>query len=360
MSKSMMALIGDKVSDRELVGRYLAAFTYYRKRLIAACTLGMLITFYFVGKRYGWSNELLFWLWGCLSLSMVFNAHVTQLSPLILLKRDLHTNYSISASTGGFRLALLIIAYLCGIFVLPLIILTGTLHMWANRWLLVRATNEMITPPRVGTSIEKEKKALKKLTLPHVPGHSFSAFEGQISVFLLGILGTQSGIAELGAISRIGMLFIIFGEFGRTVIGPYFAQISKQVVLTRAALVMLGGFAFFSVISGIAWLFPTLFLWILGDGYQHLHFEIFLLVLTCSIRSMNVFAYSICVSRKYIYSWYPTVDVLPVILTMIGCYMWMDLGQLINVLWLGFYVVTARLISKVFVLAIGQIKGPAV
>jgi len=55
--------------------------------------------------------------------------------------------------------------------------------------------------------------------------------------------------------------------------------------------------------SALAFLFPRMFLWILGPHYRDLRFEVGLIILASSIRYVSGFMWVIHSARRFVYWW---------------------------------------------------------
>ncbi len=112
----------------------------------------------------------------------------------------------------------------------------------------------------------------------------FFSFQGQISIFLLGLLGTTSNLAEIGALSRFSVLYTVLLALVSNIIGPGFGRCQEKASMVSIyALVLMSISAFTGLTLLLAHLFPFAFLWVLGEQYQHLSHELFLVLVGCSI-----------------------------------------------------------------------------
>jgi O-antigen/teichoic acid export membrane protein len=353
ISQSLTGLIGRKIYDFKAVGRYIAACRYYRDRLLLiGCTL-LFGFFILIAPRYGWTEGLWIWLWLSVVLALVFQAWAAIYSPVFLLHQDLKTIYTIGVGSGAMRLAFIAGAHVFGILTAPLALMFGALQSCVGGWSARVMARSRIEEPDKMEDLTPEKKAILSQALPRVPSNIFYAFEGQITIFLIGIFGTTAGIAEIGALSRLAMLFLIFKKAGNILISPYFAKVDSQHVLPRTIFLIIGTFAFFVAVSGFTYAFPQPFLFILGDGYQHLGYEVFLIISVSALRLVNMVVFSVCVARKYIFSWFAVVDVVPLLIVMVVGFTLIDLSSLTSVLYLSFAMALTKLMSKFFILAVG-------
>lgn len=353
ISQSLTALIGRKIHDFKAVGRYIAACRYYRDRLLLIGGVLLFGVFILIAPKYGWTEGLWVWLWLSVVLALVFQAWASVYTPIFLLNQDLKTIYTIGVGSGAMRLAFIVGAHVLGILTAPLALMLGALQSCVGGWSTRKLTRARIKEPGKMEDLASEKKEILSQALPRVPSNIFYAFEGQITIFLIGIFGTTAGIAEIGALSRLAMLFLIFKKAGNILIGPYFAKVDNQHVLPRTVFFIIGTFAFFVAVSGFTYLFPQPFLLILGDGYQHLGYEVFLIISVSALRLVNMVVFSVCIARKYIFPWFAIVDVVPLLIVMVIGFTLIDLSSLTGVLYLSFAMALTKLMSKFFILSVG-------
>ncbi|MGZ0707203.1 hypothetical protein ACWPKO_02565 [Coraliomargarita sp. W4R53] len=353
ISSSLTALIGRRFGDFDLVGRYLSACRYYRDRLLVLGGVVLLVLFYLISPRYEWGYGLWLVLWLSVILALVFQAWGAIYGPIFMLHDRLREMYVISVSASAWRLIMIVGIYLAGWLSTPTVLIFGALQMCIMGWGAREFAKPLMVEPPAGADLSVEKKDILSQALPRAPSNVFYAFEGQITIFIMGILGATSSVAELGAISRLGMLFILFRRAGGIVIGPYFSKLDTKYVGPRALFCIAASIVLCVSTSGFTYFFPQVPLLLLGDGYQHLELEVFLLIFSSSLSIVTVTVFSICVARKYIFPWFSIVDLGPTCVVMIaGFFIW-DLSQLTHVLYYSIAMASAKLVSMVFILLVG-------
>ncbi len=352
-SSSLTALIGKRYSNHEAVGRYIAACRLYRDRLLILGGVVLLAVFYTAAPRYGWGDGLWFVLWLSVIGALTFQLWSAVHGPVFVLNDRLRTMYTIGVSASVWRLIMIVVVYLAGWLTATTALIFGALQACINGWGAREFAKDYTKPPPAGADLSVEKKEILGQALPRAPSNIFYAFEGQITVFVIGLLGVTNSVAELGAISRLGMFFILFRRAGGIVVSPYFAKLDARFVRSRALLVIAGCFVFCLLVSGFSYYFPQVPLFLLGQGYQHLEFEVFLMLTTSALSVVTLTVFSICVARKYIYPWFALVDLGPVALVMIGGFFVWDLGELVNALYYAMAMAVAKLFSVFFILLVG-------
>jgi len=112
------------------------------------------------------------------------------------------------------------------------------------------------------------------------PNAVFYCFQGQITVFLISIFAKSvSSVAEVGALGRLAMIFAVLSNLLTNVFIPAFARCHQPGKLRLIYAGVIGGVtAFGAGVICLAVLFPTQFLFILGNSYTHLQGELLLMV----------------------------------------------------------------------------------
>jgi hypothetical protein len=120
------------------------------------------------------------------------------------------------------------------------------------------------------------RREVLKITKRVLPSSIYICISSQLMIWLISILGTTTGLAEVGALGRLGQVFTVFSGTAAAAIVPRFArlQAERRVVVRRYLQVM----ALFAAISAgiviFVALFPREVLWILGPKYTGLTYEV--------------------------------------------------------------------------------------
>jgi hypothetical protein len=130
----------------------------------------------------------------------------------------------------------------------------------------------------------------------------FFCLQGQITVFLISIFGHNvSSIAEVGALSRLAMIFAVLSNLLANVFAPAFARCQDRARLRWQYALIVGAVAGFSLaIMGAALFFPRQFLFVLGNKYAHLDRELLLMVGAAVITAMASTLWSLNAAKAWI------------------------------------------------------------
>lgn len=141
-------------------------------------------------------------------------------------------------------------------------------------WLLRAQTRDYTVPLPSPTGHQTEINGFVRALYGN---HIFFCVQGQIATWLIGWLAGVEQVADLGALSRLAVLFAAFGAPFTHLVAPSMARIQDTRILRRRfALAMAAVFGCtILVLAAAAWQ-PTCFLWLLGEKYAHLKAELIL------------------------------------------------------------------------------------
>ncbi len=117
----------------------------------------------------------------------------------------------------------------------------------------------------------------------------FFCIQGQITIFLISFFASQAtSIAEIGALGRLAMIFAILGQLLMNIFVPAFARCQSLSRMRWLYAGIVGGVAAFSgAVVLVAAVFPTQFLFVLGNNYSHLHRELLLMVAGTVVNTLT-------------------------------------------------------------------------
>ena len=109
----------------------------------------------------------------------------------------------------------------------------------------------------------------------------FFCLQGQITIFLISFFGSRAtSVAEIGALGRLAMIFAVLGQLLTNVFVPAFARCQSLGPECGGSMPASSAESRRSAAlsSSRRPLFPTQFLFVLGNNYSHLHRELLLMV----------------------------------------------------------------------------------
>ena len=161
--------------------------------------------------------------------------------------------------------------------------------------------------------------------------HLFFCLQGQITTWIIGLLAGVQQLADLGALSRLAVLFAAMGAPFAHLVTPALARIQDKTVLRRRFMLTLGVAA--SLVAAVllvaVWL-PTPFLWLIGEKYAHLGRELPLALASQGLALFSGICWGLIIVRGWVrHAW------VTIVTTMIGMILGAclaDLGSVSGVL----------------------------
>ncbi|MDT0688837.1 hypothetical protein RM549_03525 [Salegentibacter sp. F188] len=227
-----------------------------------------------------------------------------------------------------------LLLFLKSSFIIGAIFLITSLSAWIS-YIYVKKKGEITG---ISESVDVDK-GYQKILLKYIKinwhNSAFFAFKGQISIFLIGIFGTTSSLADIGALSRFALVFTIITALFGNIYSPAFGRcqnlrkLNKMYVVTMVSTVLLC----FLVLL-VVFLIPEPFLWILGENYEHLEHELFLIFLSGSVGLLLSINYAINLSKGWI-KYTPMLEIPTDIAGIVLGVLLFDVTTLTGVLYLG-------------------------
>lgn len=162
----------------------------------------------------------------------------------------------------------------------------------------------------------------------------FFVLQGQITIFIISFFGRTESISDVGALSRLTLVFNVFLAAVVNFVSPRFSKDEPISKLRRLYLIVVITFLLFSsIVLLFTTTFSEYFLWLLGSKYDHLSNELLFMVFLTLITSFNGVIYSLNYSRGWInHNWIiiPTTITIQILLAS-----FMDLTAVENVIIFG-------------------------
>ena len=243
-----------------------------------------------------------------LSLIPVF---FTSLSGTLLeiapkLQQDITSLQKIQVITNVIRLALLGLTLFVYPFAAVTIACAGGSQIW-NNWRLRKISSRHADRSQpVDPVVRKEILTIVKRIMPSTVYYCIS---GQITIWLISIFGSTEAVAQVGALGRLAMLLNIVSVVFGTLIAPRFARLpnNRKLLLTRFLQIEVAFLVLSAGIIAFVWLFPMQTLWVLGENYSNLQFEVILMTIGSCMGLMYGSAFTLCLQRGHVLS--PTLDI---------------------------------------------------
>jgi len=176
------------------------------------------------------------------------------------------------------------------------IVLGSSVQFWATRW-WVRGKVPSDAP--IDSNVRAE---LKSVVVRQFPNSLFYVLQAQLSIWLLSLFGSVASVADLGAVTRVSILFSVVLVTMQNVIVPRYARCQEPRRLSKLYLQICGAFAVLVLLlAALVALMPEPVLWVLGPQYMHLSTELQLAVLGAAIASISALAWNLNTNK----AWFP-------------------------------------------------------
>ena len=266
-------------------------------------------------------------------LGFYFQLTLGVLMPVPRLHFEVNRIQNLNVWSSGLRLVLLIIAY--GIFLNTAIAMLAAAISLALQEFVLRRWVPAMADPQAPPN-EEDRRAILAIVRDQAPNSIYYCMQGQLTIWLISVFGSATGVAEIGALGRLAVIFAVLASVMGNVVYPRFARVQEPQLLWRRYWQILGGHAVLAlVLLGITAAFPDALLWVLGPKYAHLEKELFLMMLSAVLFSVLACMWQLNVARGWIVS--PWLMIPIGVLVQIILIVVLDVSQVRGVLLLNIY-----------------------
>lgn len=356
ISGTLAPLVGEQIANMQLIANYLTSLRRLAQRLYLIVAPVAAVVFVYLVQRQHWGRWLVAQMVVVLLVTAWFARICGAYGAVLILCRDRSYYYRIQmiGSLGALTLLVVFWAFHCmNIYVGILLNVAQTLFLAVSYF---RRAKELLGVK--GENSEQREKAIVRLALPNLPGTVFYAIQGQITLMLITVFGHTTSVASIGALNRLSQILVFLSQMNLILVEPFFARLPaarlKRIYLVSVFLIALCAAAF----SSLAFLFPGIFLWILGPHYRDLRFEVGLIILASSIRYISGFMWIIHSARRFVY-WWNNLFNIALTLTVQVVVLWkFDLSTVRSVLYLNIASAMVAVVVAVSCGVYGFWRGP--
>ncbi len=154
--------------------------------------------------------------------------------------------------------------------------------------------------PPAGSDLQPYRKRVLRYLVPTLPSALYFAIQGPLVIWLAATFGATRNIAEVGALSRLGLVVGMFSALSSVVFVPRLARVTDER-LWRVRYVQFGGAlaAIALALFATAALLPGALLWVLGESYTGLHRELVLVVAGSGLTLLDGYVVSVNLARGW-------------------------------------------------------------
>jgi len=297
------------------------------------------------------------WTWAIIISASLIPAFLAALSDSLLeiapkLHQDIVPLQKNQISTAVARFGLTICLALIFPWAAIGLLAAGISRAWAN--IRLRKIAAQHTDVQQQPDAEVRSNILK-VVKRSLPTSIYYCISGQLTVWLLSILGSTKSIGQIGALSGFSNMLNVFVVIFGTLFVPRFARlpsnkstIVKKFLSLQCLLLVLG----LGIVETTN-LFSDQLLWILGNKFSGLHWELVLVAIQSSIWLAITCTHQMLTSRGIIV---PPLMFIPLAIACeVGFAFIVPLGQLAGALTYGIYVgsavYTIRIIYFTYIVA---------
>jgi hypothetical protein len=199
---------------------------------------------------------------------------------------------------------------------------------------------------------ESDRRALVGMMKKQALATLFFAYQGQIAIWIISIFGSTEKVAEVGALTRLAVLFSIIGGVVTGLAAPTLARCNSLKQLAQLFSVELGIYTVFAASLFIMSLvFPGALLSILGGKYESLTKEVPLIVGAAVIGGLVTVIHSLALSRGWI--WQTWVIPITTLATQLVAAALLHLNTVAGVLWFGIFSAVPTLLITTYMVIRG-------
>ena len=301
---TVIPLVGERASDREVVGRYVRGAKSLRDRTFWMFSPLVAVFFLVITHRQGWEWPVQLGLLASVLVALYSSSSMAYYSAPLFLHRRMRDFYVPQTISSACRLLFYLALNALGALNSLAAAGGNALNVAVNGYLLKKRGSQFIDLPKHDQP--EVRKEILLYVMPAMPAILLGAFHGQIALLLISIFGKTVNIAQVSALSRLAQLFNLLMTFNVIIIEPYVSRLPREKLLHSyfrfVALAMAGGV----LLTTFAFFVPGAFLWILGSKYEELRSLIGWVVLTACINYVAGLIWIMNRSRKWVF-WRGTV-----------------------------------------------------
>jgi O-antigen/teichoic acid export membrane protein len=354
---TLAPLVGEQIGNLPLIANYIASIRRIALKLYLVVTPVASLIFVLLVQKQHWGWLVVSQMIATLLVIAWFARVSSSYGSILILRRDRSYYYRAQIMGSLGSLGLLVIFWLFHSVNIYVGILLNVAQVLFIAMLYFRRARVLLQVK--GTPSPQQEKAIVRLAMPNMPSVIFYAIQGQITLMLITVFGHgTTSVADVGALSRLSQILVLFSQMNPILVEPFFARLQagrlkRTYLLTLAIVVIASG-----IFSAIAFLFPEIFLWVLGPKYKELRIEVGLVILGSAIRYVGGFLWVVHSARRFVYWWNNFANILLTILVQ-AFFIWKyDLSTVRNVLILNIVSAALALLITLATGLYGFIFGP--
>jgi O-antigen/teichoic acid export membrane protein len=333
ITPALLSMGGKVWQDEERLGQLVNAARQLR-RFMAGIALVIVIPIFLwmsIGQNASITAAILLAIG--ISIELIFYLNIGVLGIVLRLRSKLNRIQGLDFINSSVRLLLLSCFSLLHLNSI-ICIFISTFASWVKNIFLYRWVKNKVNLQALPTA--KQKDEMFGIVKPQIPNTIYFCIQGQVTIGLIGILGNTQGIADIGALSRLGMVLAIFDYAIGTIAVPSFSRCQSVQTLQYRYWQILGLQVLLSgIILGGALLFSGQIVSILGSQYTSLKSNLAWMAVSLLFDRLIRVMWALNSSKSWVRkSWLyiPSTLVVQVMLLF-----WLDLSTVRGVILFGIY-----------------------
>jgi len=299
ISVGLVSIGGRVWQDRPRFSQLISTALHLRRCLALAAAIAITPLLYFMLAKNGASLNYTALLTILVLIGLAIQLDVGVLGVIPRLRADIGVIQRIDLVGAIVRLTILVL--LAFIFLNAGIAVTVSTIVIFLQYLLLRRYSAAVIDFGAPQNAD-DRKAMLGLIRSQAANAVFYCFQGQITIFLISFFARQSSsVAEVGALGRLAMIFVVLANLLANVFVPAFARCQERRHLRSLYLQIAGGVSLFCiVVIAAAAIFPDQFLFVLGSKYAHLHRELLLMVGSAVLAALTGTFWSLNAAKAWV------------------------------------------------------------
>ena len=299
ISVGLVSIGGRVWQDRPRFSQLISTASHLRRRLALVASIAITPLLYFMLAKNGASLNYTALLIIVVLLGLAIQLDVGVLGVIPRLCADIGVIQRIDLIGAIVRLTILVL--LAFIFLNAGIAVTVSTIVIFLQYLLLRRYSAGVIDFGAPQNAE-DRTAMLGLIRSQAANGVFYCFQGQITIFLISFFARQSSsVAEVGALGRLAMIFVVLANLLANIFVPAFARCQERRQLRSLYLEIAGGVSLFCiVVIAAAAIFPDQFLFVLGNKYAHLHRELLLMVGSAVLAALTGTFWSLNAAKAWV------------------------------------------------------------
>jgi len=315
-SGSIVALVGENKADRGVVGKYIDAARTLRGRLSVVGIAVSCLIFPVLALRQGWSINTTLLLLGAIIATVLFQNKIVYSAPL-LIYNELKPFYRSQTVASCVRLITTSVLYVFGLLSAASAACVVAISTGIMGTLYQRSASSLFQESRDDT--RKYTQEMIRYLSPMMPVIIFSTLQNQIVIALAAWFGKTANIAEVAALGRLAQLFLVLGAFNAVIVQPYIAGVPLGSLVIRYLQILSGAVLVAGALATLGFVFPEVFLWILGKNYAGLGSEVSLSIGAACLNYIAGVMFTMNAGRKWVFWWSTALEIFLLIVIDILC-----------------------------------------